>query len=68
MKMEKVIAARDITYPDAKGRAVVRWKVGEVVDDPRAADAFSTNARELIVNDPKSNKPVKKPSRAGKKK
>lgn len=67
--MVKWIAAKDITYNDDKGRPVVRWKKGEVIDDPKIAEMLSTYAKENVVQDDKPDvSSVKKPSRAGKKK
>jgi len=65
----RVIAEADITYPDKKGKPVVRWKKGELIDDPDIASQFKDlNPKIVRVERDKSSDSPKKPSMAGKKK
>ncbi len=64
--MAKVTAAVDITYPDDEGRPVVKYKQGEEIKDRKLIDMWTIHGKELIKLEP--DKPVKKPSQAGKKK
>ncbi len=60
-----VKARVDITYPNEKGKFVVIYKQGDEIKDAKLIDVFRSGAPDLIIDD---DKPVKKPSRVGKKK